>query len=291
MFFDNPDRHLPYARQYTIGYQRQLGRDAAFSVDYIRSEQREQYLRKNLNPGLRVSTSRTATIVRVDPNFVTNVWEVGNYGWIDYQALQLELEKRLSRGFSLRGSYTYASGRGNTDDGTNDTIQTQLLDDLQLDQNIGPSGLDRPHILAVSGTYDVPRTGGLKVSGVLLSRSFSPFNLTDTNFDLDRNGRTDNEWLPPGTYSGVGPDAITVDYEGGRRGARALGSFRLDLRAGYRVRLPENRTLDAFVDVFNVTNRVNFNTPTGDRRSPNFLVPTSAAAPTRTAQLNVRYGF
>ncbi len=171
VFFDNPDRHLPYARQYTIGYQRQLGRNAAFSVDYIRSEQREQYLRKNLNPGLRVSTSRTAAIVRVDPNFVTNVWEVGNYGWIDYQALQLELERRFSQGFSLRGSYTYSRSRGNANDGTNDIITTQLLDDLHLEQSVGPSSLDRPHILAVSGTYDVPRTGGLKVSGVLLKRS------------------------------------------------------------------------------------------------------------------------
>ncbi len=108
---------------------------------------------------------------------------------------------------------------------------------------------------------------------------------------MNRNGRTDDEWLPVGTYSVEGPDTITVDYEGGRRGGRALGSFRLDLRAGYRVRLREGRTLDAFVDVFNVTNRVNFNTPAGDRRSPNFLVLTSAAGPTRTAQLNLRFGF
>lgn len=291
VFFDNPDRRLPYSRQYTIGYQRQLARDLALTVDVIRSEQRELYMRRNLNPGLRVSTSRTGTIQRVDPNFVTNVWEIGNFGVVNYNALQVEIDKRFSRGFSLRTSYTFSHGRGNTSEGQNDIIITQLLDDLQLDQAEGPIGNDRPHVLAVSGTYDVRRAGGLKISGVLSARSFAPFTLTDTTFDLNRNGRTDEEWLPPGTYSGQGADAITVDAEGGPRGARALHLFRLDLRCGYRLRLPAGRTLDAFVDIFNATNRVNFNNPAGDRRSPNFLVLTSTTGPTRTAQLNVRYGF
>jgi hypothetical protein len=291
VFFDNPDRHLPYARQYTLGYERQIGPSMSATVDFIRAEQRELYLRRNLNPGLRVSTGRTATIQRVDPNFVTNVWEVGNYGYVNYTALQLQLEKRLSAGWSLRGSYTYSRGRGNSDSGSNSIIETQLLDDLRLDAAEGPTSLDRPHILAVSGTYDVPKTKGLKVSGVLQARSFAPFSLTDTNFDLNRNGRTDDEWLPSGTYSGVGSDAITVTAEGGRRGARALNSVFLNMRFGYRIRMQDRRTLDAFVDVFNITDRVNFNQPSGDRRSANFLVLTSAAGPTRTVQLNLRYGF
>jgi hypothetical protein len=291
VFFDAPDRHLPYARQYSIGYERQLGRDMSVSLDFIRSEQRELYARKNLNPGLRVSTSRTGTIQRVNPAFVTNVWEITNIGWINYRALQTQFEKRFNRGFSARMSYTFSRGRGNVGDGTNDIIVTQLLDDLHLDRAEGPISAGRPHVLAVSGTYDVPRTNGLKVSGVLLTRSFAPFTLTDTTFDLDRNGRTDDEWLAAGTYRGQGADAIAVEYDGGPRGAHELHSFRLDLRAGYRFRLANRRTLDAFVDLFNATDRVNFNNPTGDRRSPNFLVLTSAAAPTRTAQLNVRYGF
>ena len=37
------------------------------------------------------------------------------------------------------------------------------------------------------------------------------------------------------------------------------------------------RSLDVFVDVFNVTNRANFENPTGDRRSTDFLNLTSPA--------------
>jgi len=73
------------------------------------------------------------------------------------------------------------------------------------------------------------------------------------------------------------------------------------LRAGYRFRLPHNRTLQAHVDVFNVTNRANFDNPTNattpfnaaDRRLATFLVLDSIlnGGPTRTAQLNIKYTF
>ena len=54
------------------------------------------------------------------------------------------------------------------------------------------------------------------------------------------------------------------------------------------------RTLNAFLDVFNLTNRANFANPAGDQRLPATflrLLSTSDEGPTRTAQLNFRYGF
>jgi outer membrane receptor protein involved in Fe transport len=69
--------------------------------------------------------------------------------------------------------------------------------------------------------------------------------------------------------------------------------FQLDLRAGYRVRPTPRRTIDAFVEVFNATNRANFDNPTGDRRLTDFLNLTTLRAggiPT-TVQLGVRFEF
>ena len=51
--------------------------------------------------------------------------------------------------------------------------------------------------------------------------------------------------------------------------------------------------VDLFADVFNVTNRANFDNPIGDRRSTDFLRLTTlrpGAVPT-TMQLGVRYEF
>jgi hypothetical protein len=254
-------------------------------------------MRRDLNPGLRASTSRTGRVVRPNPNFVQALWEIGNHGWIDYDAVQFQLDKRYRNGYRFRVAYTLSRGHGNTDIGDNEVIITQLGDDLRLERNEGPTSIDRRHNLVISGTLELPRTRGLRVSGVLRALSGSPFSLTDSNFDLDQNGLFENEWLPPGTYTGQGPDAISVEYQGGRRGARGPGFFQADLRAGYNFRLPQGRSLEVFVDVLNLTNRVNFANPAingiADRRRTDFLLVTGLLGdgPTRTAQIGVRWAF
>jgi hypothetical protein len=289
--FDNPARTTPNSQQASIGYQRQLGGSMSVSADYIHSRNRSQYLQRDLNPGLRRTTARTATIDRVDPNYVQSVFQVGNFGWMDYDALQAQFDKRFSQGYSFRVSYTRSRSYGNANPGTSENITTQLLDDLRLEENEGPTVQDRPHSISINGTMDLPQLGGLKISGVFRAYSGTPFTLTDSTTDPDRNGLF-QEPLPSGTYSGQGVNAITVDNSGGQRGARGPGFAQLDLRAGYRFRLG-SRSLDAFVDVLNLTNRANFVNPAGDRRLSNFLVVTALQGngPTRTAQLGFRYAF
>lgn len=297
--FDNPDRENAWSRQYSIGYERQIGATLGVSVDYIRSEQRSQYVLKDLNPGLRDTTTATSTLRRLYPvvgavgEFAARVDTIVNAGWIDYNTLQFSATKRPSAGFSGRLSYAFSRGRGNVATGQADTANSQILGDLNLSNDIGPTNVDRPHILSLAGSYEVPRTKGLKVSGVFQARSGTPFTLTDTTFDLDRNGLTANEYLPAGTYRGNGQDALTIDYKGGRNGARGPAYASLDFRAGYAFRLAGGRTLNAFVDIFNATNEPNFSNPSGDRRATaTFLNLTGLVnGVARTFQLNVRYGF
>jgi outer membrane receptor for Fe3+-dicitrate len=99
--------------------------------------------------------------------------------------------------------------------------------------------------------------------------------------------------LPAGEYTGTGENAITVETDGGRNGGYGPGFFQLDIRTGYRFRFSTNRTVDLFGEVFNVTNRANFNNPSGDRRSGNFLVPVSLRGGgfPRQLQLGIRLGF
>jgi hypothetical protein len=305
--FDNPDRRNAYARQYSVGYERQVGSSMGLSIDFIRSEQRQQYVLKELNPIVRDGTLATQPNRRVNPlignvgDWAASVVTLVNAGYINYNTVQVSGTKRLSNNWSARMSYAFSRGRGNVATGQADQADSQFLDDLNMDREYGPTNVDRPHIVTLSGTWDVPRTGGLKLSGVYRARSGTPFSLRNTTFDHDRNGLTTNEYLEPGTYSGAGPDAnapnaiaYTVDYAGGRNGARGPNYQQFDIRAGYRIRLGGGRTLDAFLDVFNVTNRANFANPAGDQRLPATflrLVETSDEGPTRTAQINLLYGF
>jgi hypothetical protein len=102
-----------------------------------------------------------------------------------------------------------------------------------------------------------------------------------------------NDPVEPGTYSGVGQNALTVENKGGRNGAYGPGFLQIDLRAGYRVRPRQGQTIDVFAEVFNITGEPNFANPTGDMRSTTFLVPVALAGGgfPRQFQVGARYGF
>jgi hypothetical protein len=179
-------------------------------------------------------------------------------------------------------------------------VLSQLGDDLRLDANHGPTDFDRRHNLVVSGTYRVPRTGGLTVSGIARALSGLPFTIIDSSTDPDRNGILFDS-LPAGTYSGTGRNAMAVAYKGGRNGAYGPGFFQLDLRAGYRLVTDGSRTLDVFGELFNVSDRAAFDNPVtavlghpaADRRLMDFLVLRSLRPGSipRTGQIGVRFGF
>jgi Carboxypeptidase regulatory-like domain/TonB dependent receptor/TonB-dependent Receptor Plug Domain len=307
--FDNPDRHLPFSRQASIGFEKSLGGNIAVSADYIHAEYRDLYMLEDLNPGLRDTTARTSTLRRFDSRFPAAVLKLANLGYADYNALQTSIHKRFSNRYQFRVSYTYSRADGIVGAaGATDTLNTQTVDpvtgavSLNLDRRFALSDQDRPHILSMDGSYEVPRTRGLIVSGVWQYQSGTPFTINDSTTDPNRNGFFTDDPLPAGTYSGPADNrnAITVENKGGINGARGPDFMLLNMRAGYRFRLRGNRSLQAHVDVFNVTNRANFNNPltpngtTADRRdAATFLVLRSirGGGPTRTAQFNVRYSF
>jgi len=252
-------------------------------------------MRKDLNPGLRATTARTATVNRVDAaNFTAQVLEIGNYGWSNFDSMQFSLNKRYSHGYNYRVAYTLSRTYGNTaNPGNIETITTQLLDQLNLEQGEARTAQDRPHVLSVGGSLEVPHTGGLVVSGGLAFQSGAPFTLTDSTTDPNRNGQFE-EPLVAGTYSGPtsNADSFTVENDGLFRGVRGPSSFLANTRFGYRFKLPGGKLLQAHLDIFNVTNHANFNNPNGDRRdTATFLILRSVSAPTRTAQFNIKYTF
>jgi hypothetical protein len=275
------------------GFQKQLAAQVSASADYVHTIARDQWLLENLNPGLRVNTTASGAIIRVDPTYVTNVWQRQNIGTYTYDALNVVLEKRDSHNWSGRVSYTLANSRGNNSGALTSTNNYQLLNDPNLDLGQGPTDFDRRQNLVVSARLsEVPHTHGMTLSGTLRMLSGLPFSLIDSNIDADRNGILQDP-LAAGTYSGNGPNAITVDNAGGRNGAYGPGYSQLDTRIGWRFRPGAGKTLDLTGDVINVTNRANFVNPTGDRRSTNFLLLTTlyGGGQPRQLQVGLRLGF
>jgi hypothetical protein len=309
--WDSPDRVMPHTDQLTVGYERQLGPTMSFSADYVHAFGRDQLMSRELNPTLRATPvvaqspnvrqgsdllrQATAELQGIYPGFApftTSVTIPVNVGRTDYDAVLMQFEKRYSSNYSTRVSYTYARSRGNTTGAGVPASGFQVLDDLNLDLNEGRTNQDIPHNLVISGTATVPKTGGLTVSWVARALSGSPFSLTDGTLDPDRNGSL-VEPLAAGSYSGTGEDSYTVDdYVSERNGARGPGFFKMDIRLGYNIRLNDRR-LDLFAEVFNLTDRVNFANPTGNRASADFLRLTGYSTSTtpRTVQLGARFAF
>jgi hypothetical protein len=305
--FDNPDRHLPYAHQASLGFERQMAGNIAVSADYVHASHRDLYMLEEVNPGVRASTGRTATVTRIYPTsqFGGSVQELVNSGTFEYNALQASIQKRYSNHYQVRLSYTLSRGRGTARaPGATDTIITHTVDpvtkvsDQHLDLFDALGDQDRPHIISLSGAVEVPHTKGLNVSGVWQYNSGTPFTLFSQAADSNRNGLLTDEVLPAGTYSGAAnnPYAITVENAGGFNGARGPNFSLASVRAAYQFNLPgaANRRIRVYLDVFNVTNRANYNNPTGDQFAPaTFLILRSIrnGGPSRTAQFNVRYDF
>jgi carboxypeptidase family protein/TonB-dependent receptor-like protein len=299
---DTPDRQMPRSTQVSFGYERQLGATMSFGVDYIHNQGRG-WVGYDVNPGVRVDTTRNGAIVRTDllglaaqlgiPAFSNSVLERYDYsGKTKYDGLNLSLERRLSGFWSARAGYTLGYARGNNSGAPAAANNFQKLAERNLDLNEGPLDTDRRHNFTINSRMEVPHTKGLTVSALYRFMTGRPLSIIDTNVDADQNGNGFDP-LPAGTYSGVGDYAITVKNKGGRNGAYGPAYAQLDARLGYRVRAGGARTLDLFAEVFNLTDRTNFTNPSGDKRLTTFLVPNGLVAGgfPRQLQLGVRMGF
>ncbi|MDQ3253321.1 MAG: TonB-dependent receptor, partial [Acidobacteriota bacterium] len=328
---DNLNRVMPSVRSTTIGIQREIFPNTALTVDYIHQQGVDQLLTINLNPGTRSSTSSTAAITRryatlgqvlqnssvqVDTSLFSNqpfeaaravsVTTRVNQGSTDYNALQVSVDKRFTRGFQFKGSYTLSKSTGTTSGNGVPTANFQSLDDLRLNLDEGPTDFDRRHNFVFSGLYQIPRTRGLIISTVIRGLSGTPYTIFDSRIDADQNG-INFDPLPAGSFTSsrsfVNGETLNFNFEnqGGRNGARALGFFSADLRLAYKYDFTERVRAGFTFEIFNLTNRTNYVDTSGDflgtvvngnriSGNSNFLVPLGASTP-RTYQLGFRVSF
>lgn len=293
ILLDNPDRTVPYTDQISIGVQREITPNMSLNLDYVYARNKDMLMNFDLNPGTRADTSRNTRVVRTNPVFPTTsaALERVNAGHTTYNAIEFQLDHHLGQAYQYRLSYTYSKSRGNTSGGFVPTMNFQKLTEANLALNEGPTDFDKPHNLVFSGSWRVPHTGGLSLATVTRYLSGEPFTIENTNFDLDQNGILFDP-LPAGKYPGTGRNAYTVFNKGGRNGARGPDSFVMNVRAGYRIPV-RHLDLEVFTQIFNLTNRANFATPTGDKRSTDFLALTALAAGgiPRTAQFGAKIQF
>src|SRR5205823_13466146 len=130
--------------QFTLGYVRELTPSLAVHADYVRMVNKDMFLARNLNPALRVDTSRTGALTRSDAfgvlgePYASQVWVMENTGESVYNALDLSLEKRYANRWSGRISYSLSKATGTGNDQADKNLY-QVGTNLNLDAWNGPS--------------------------------------------------------------------------------------------------------------------------------------------------------
>jgi hypothetical protein len=205
----DPNLALPYTLQWNVAIQQALGTQQTLSVSYIAAGRR---------------LVQTAAISFPNPN-LPYAYLVTNAGTSDYNALQLQFQRRLSRGLQALASYSWShsldtGSSGSAGNGSN------ALSALNSNVNRGPSDFDVRNALSIALTYDVPAPKGNAFANAIL-QGWSTENIVqarsappvDVFYGVSIFGQLSN-----GFATNVRPDVIAgqpfylngLQYPGGR---------------------------------------------------------------------------
>ena len=243
----------------------------------------------------------------------------------DYNALQLKVERRYSRGLYLLNSFTYSRARDNASghlevqNGDNSRVNYR-----NLDAEFGRSGYDQPFNNTTSVVWELPFGKGRKfasnmnpvmegflggwrivginasTSGVPVNLSYSPTAAFSVGGTLTYRPNLTGDPITPngGARNYLNPANVVIPTDqtqpfgnAPRNGVRGPSFNQLDLGLHKSIGLQgDSKRIEARIEAFNLFNHTNFQTPNGNRSTPSFGTITSAF-PARQLQLGVKFYF
>jgi hypothetical protein len=293
----DPDLRLPYTLQWNVGMERAIGDSQSVTVSYVGAAGRR--LLRNDGYGNRAIGGQQITLL--DPALFTNaatVFYTYNGSESNYRSLQIQYQRRLSRGLQALASYTWALSEDNASDEASANLIPGGVNQFVVDpdQDFGPSDFDIRHNFLASTIYDIPAPwanavaravlGGWGIDGIFRARSGSPFSVITLAADplnLTTPRRVDvvpgvSPWLgdanaPAGKR--LNPDAFAVPAQGRqgtlrRNSLRGFSVWQVDLSLRRRFRLANGISVEFRGDVFNVLNHPNFGEPDGTFNASTF---------------------
>ncbi|HEX8145585.1 MAG TPA: hypothetical protein VF591_00160 [Pyrinomonadaceae bacterium] len=244
-----------------------------------------------------------------------------------YDALQLQVGRRLVNGSTFQFNYTLSKVTDDVSD-VFELAGAPALPQNSLTRagERAVANFDARHVFSGYATYLFPHfggdarrlkeylLGGWEVTGKVRLQSGQPFTVNtvrDNNADgnlTDRPNTTEGIVVtgvprqpliltvdPQTILARESPDGTRNDGAVGRNTFRAGGRFELDLSfvKNFAFRQSElyDRRLTFRLDVFNLTNRVNFGIPIRHLEAPGFGTAVSTVTPARRLQLSLKFSF
>jgi hypothetical protein len=341
------DAKTPTVQEWNFSIQQQLDRNTALRVAYVGSHGYHGLL--NIDPNtvaaetcLNASgctaggTGTARSTVQQGTRYVPvaanrpNPYLAAGFFWntagnSSYNALQVDLTRRLTQGLQFRVAYTWSKNLDMNSGLTGAQAQNQaqmIMDRADLRRDWGPSALNVAHQATLSTTYELPFRGDggwrgklfgeWQLNGIIALQSGFPFTpLLGSNRSGDANTRnpdrpslnasftgpvvlgTQTQWFNPNAF--VIPAAGTYG-EVGRGVLTGPGLANVDFSVFKNIVLSERYRLQFRSEFFNLLNRVNLGSPnatvfSGTAISPSAGLITSLATTPRQIQFGLKLIF
>jgi hypothetical protein len=266
-FIANPNLKVPRTYQWNFAVEQSLGSNQTVSATYVGAVGRDLLRLRQLAPL---------------PSLTLNLME--NTATSDYHALQLQFQRRLSKGLQALASYSWAHS---IDISSADSFFGGTNANPRLDR--GNSDFDVRHTFNGAVTYDLPSPDvgafgnaiirNWSVDAILTARSATP---VDIFADFDFTGGV-SAFLRPDIVPGAPLYADDPSVAGGRRfnpaafapppagrqgtlGRNVLRGFsavQVDMAVRRQFSLTERLKLQLRAEAFNIFNHPNFGDPGG----------------------------
>ena len=302
-------------QSWNVTYERRLPWDMSVSAGYVGTKTQKQLGFLDINAAdvgqgqagrpLNAKFGRTAFTWRFD-------------GWLaaNYNSLQVALNKPFSKGFFLKGAYTFSKAMNRTNDEGWSNVDWNYPT-LQY-KNYGPAGYDRAHIFQLAFLQNLPfgkNGSGIgsaivknwSLNGIVSAFTGTPFTVTAPGSSLNAPGNSQYADLvgTPNKTGDIGSDTPYYDTSAwarvtevrpgnsGRNSVRGPGWWNIDLGLFRQFPVGKKVTLEARVEAFNLTNTPHFSNPNGNVNSGGFMTitGTSGNSPERQVRLGLGLQF
>lgn len=251
----DPDIKHPYMEQWTVSIERELFKDASFTIAYINRrwkniitpiDQNADYEQRTVsvpNFGNYTVYERTLETLENPDYLITNIEKAykNGYPWIllkpyrRYHGIQFQFNKRFSNRWQLLASYTLSKAWGTLDNGFADDIGYggDRYDPNYWINADGNSTYDPTHMIKIQGTYVIP--------------------WIDLSVNVYYHGTTGNAWTTRYRTARFNQGRITFFIE--PRGSHHYPmDHQIDIRLEKIFTIQNKYRLGIMVDVFNLLN-------------------------------------
>ena len=318
----DPTGKVPTTYEYQVSVQSRLPWNMALDVAYVGTQARHLQNNRNLNwnqfgqcflpqnqDPQRLASNPKALLGNncLDANFLKPYFGFNNINLYEsqstanYNALQLNLQRRVRNGLFIGMAYTWSKSLGVAGNGISSTNDNMFVrpDRYNREANYGPTTFDRRQVLAINYVYDTPKskygnrftrlvTDGWQISGVTQAMTGPPFNpgfsisgagnqnITGSNTEPARIGVVAGcdpythlsdpfNRLNPSCFFAPSPGSIGLESGINYLNGPGLWNFDMALQKTFSIR--EKARLQFKIDAFNVFNHTNF---TGYNSTLNF---------------------